>query len=48
MHKQARLPEIFDQILNNTPVLEFWFHTTPSPHTPQINFSFWVQIQTYP
>ena len=31
MHKQARLPEIFDQILQNTPVLEFGSITPPSP-----------------
>ena len=29
MRKQARLPEIFDQILNNTPVLEFGSRTPP-------------------
>ena len=31
MHQQARLPEIFDQILQNTPVLEFGSRTLPPP-----------------
>ena len=29
MHQQARLPEIFDQILQNTPVLGFGSRTPP-------------------
>ena len=34
MHKQARLPEFFDQILQNTPVMEFGSRTSP----PQLKF----------
>ena len=34
MYKQARLPEIFDQILKNTPALEFGSRTPPPPPTP--------------
>ena len=29
MHQQARLPEFFDQILQNTPVLGFGSRTLP-------------------
>ena len=31
MHQPARLPEIFDQILQNTPVLEFGSKHPPPP-----------------
>ena len=31
MHQPARFPEIFDQILQNTPVLEFGSRTPPLP-----------------
>ena len=31
LHKQTRLPEMFDEILNNTPVLEFGSKTPPPP-----------------
>ena len=34
MHKLARLPEIFDQILQNTPVLEFGSESPP----PKLKF----------
>ena len=40
MHQPARLPENFDQILQNTPVLEFGSRT-PSPKS-------WVQVWAYP
>ena len=56
MHKQARLPEIFDQILQNTPVLEtppppLWVLTFQNP--PQLKFrqilALWVlTFQNHP
>ena len=46
MHKQARLPEIFDQILNNTPVPEFGSRTPLS--LPEIETLPRVQVQPYP
>ena len=36
---QARFPEIFDQILQNTPVLEFRSRTPPPPHPQKWNSS---------
>ena len=43
MHQQARLPENFDQILQNTPVLQFGSRTPP-----QIKIVPRVQVQPYP
>ena len=47
MHQPARIPEIFDQILQNTPVLEFGSRT-PLPRKWKTNFLSWVQIWAYP
>ena len=44
MHQPARLPEIFDQILQNTPDLEFGSRTPPPP----IEIVPRVQIWAYP
>ena len=44
MHQQARLPENFDQILQNTPVLQFGSRTPP----PQIKIVSRVQVRPYP
>ena len=41
MHKQARLPEIFDQIAQNTPVLEFG-----SEHPPPRQIEIWTDLAT--
>ena len=40
--ERLSVPEIFDQIAQNTPVLEFGSRTSPPPH--KINLSLWVQI----
>ena len=45
MHQPARLPEIFDQILQNTPVLEFGSKHPPSP---KIEIVPRVQVWPYP
>ena len=46
MHQPARFPEIFDQILQNTPVLEFGSRHPPQMKNP--NFLSWIQIWAYP
>ena len=45
MHQPARFPEIFDQILQNTPVLEFGSRTPPPP---PIEIVPRVQVRPYP
>ena len=48
MHQPARLPEIFEQILQNTPVLEFGSRTPPPPTPPQNEIAARVQVRPYP
>ena len=50
MHQPARLPENFDQILQNTPVLELGSRTPPTPPPPphQIKIIPKVQVRPYP
>ena len=47
MHQPAKLPEIFDQILQNTPVLEFGSRTPPPP-PKKIEIVPRVQVWLYP
>ena len=43
MHQQAKLPEIFDQILQNTPVLGFGSRTPPPPPS---KIEIWTDLGT--
>ena len=48
MHKQARLPEIFDKILQNIPVLQFGSRTPPPPPNWNLGRSWHFEYFDFP